>query len=508
MDFTAQFLQRADQEKRSFRGLPIVITDPKGTIREGVDPDGRAWKRLMFADYGYIPSTSAAGDEENVDVYVGDDENSEFAFVVEQLGLGKEPDEFKVLLGFPDLQSAEEMYLKHYDPGWEDEHVGAISEVPLEHLFDAVEEHQELEDHQEKTAGVSDVKYKVFRNLKSKGVNLPHKTYPCYVYALDPKYQGTENVEEPDLEFGLNIPSDHVVGFLRVVQDEYGNYYAGKVYLIKDYRRHGIATAMYDAAEKALGKKLVSAPAVFQSEDAKAFWKNRQAADPDLIEKFCAQYERQRGVYGKAADMVRKEIAAACEKQDIRCAVVSRAKEVESLRKKLEKRNALRPYVDFKDIRLDIKDLAGVRVALYFPIERDPVGEIIQKLYKLARPVKHFPEDRGPEDGTVYEADHYAIKYAGLIVEIQVASALMLSYSECAHDLVYKPRFGQLTPFEHQLLEELADIVKAGEHTVDELQEAVFSRVASIKSEAHRIATRLYLDSVLARRDEILAGGV
>jgi len=335
---------------------------------------GRAWSREMKCDYGYIPGTSAAGDEESVDVYVGPDENSEFVYVVEQVGPTGEFDEYKLMLGFPNLEAAEEMFEQQGPEEWDG--LGDISEIPLEHLFDAVEEHR------------------------------------------------------------------------------------------------------------------------------------KTAADPDLIEKFVVQYERQRGVYGKAADVVRKEIADACEKKGIRCAVVSRAKEVDSLRKKLEKRNALRPYVDFKDIRTDIKDLAGVRVALYFPIDRDGVRDIIKKLYKMARPVKHFPEDRGPEDGEDYEADHYAIKYAGLIVEIQVASALMLAWSEVAHDLVYKPRMGEVTPAEYQLLDELKDIVKAGEHTVTQLQDSVMSRIASIPSEAQRVAARLYATTILTRRNEILAGGV
>ena len=70
MKFTARYLVAAEDQKRSFRGLPIVIQDPKGSVREGVDPEGRAWSREMKCDYGYIPGTTAAGDEENLDVSV------------------------------------------------------------------------------------------------------------------------------------------------------------------------------------------------------------------------------------------------------------------------------------------------------------------------------------------------------------------------------------------------------------------------------------------------------
>jgi ppGpp synthetase/RelA/SpoT-type nucleotidyltranferase len=374
MQLTAQYLrtaEEAEKPKRSFRGLPIVIEDPKGSIRKGVDLGGRAWEREMKVDYGYIPQTTAAGDEENVDVYVGDDENAEYAYVVEQVLENGDFDEYKVMLGFPTLEAAEEMYQQHGPDKWDG--IGDIYEVPLEYLFDAVKEHQ------------------------------------------------------------------------------------------------------------------------------------KTAADPDLIEKFVQQYERQRRLYSKAADVVRGEINDACIRQNIRAAITARAKTSESLRNKLTKRNAARPYQGVKDILYDIKDMAGVRVALYFPIDRAAVGKIIDELYDQARPPKNFPEDREPGEPDGYEATHFAVKYAGLVVEIQVASALMYAWAEVSHDLIYKPRMGQLTQAEYQLLDELKAIVSAGEHTVTQLQELVQSRVASIPSEARRVATSLYVTAILSARDRILA---
>jgi ppGpp synthetase/RelA/SpoT-type nucleotidyltranferase len=486
--FTARFLARAKEHKeRTFRGLPIVIENPKGSIREGADPSGKAWKREMQADYGFIEDTTGTGDKENIDVYVGDDESSPNAYVIEQLGLGVEPDEYKVVLGAPDLQSAEELYLKHYEPGWEEEHVGEISEVPLEELFSAVKEHQE-----QAKQGSEDWKCPVCGRLNP---------------AVHPRCEecAEANPAGPLAKKPVAPRKQHANGWIDKVLEseslrgrdagiERGRNIVRSLSLGRDF---GEANEDYEARRPDIGEFM-------QWFDA--YQNGKTAADSDLVDKFVAQYARQRGVYGKAADVVRKEIAAACEANGIRAAITSRAKEVESLRKKLVKRNVLRPYRDFKDIRTDIKDMAGVRVALYFPIDREPVGQIIQKLYEQARPPKRFPEDRGPGDGDDYEATHYAIKYAGLVVEIQVASALMLSWSECAHDLLYKPKMGEVTPAERQLLKELKDIVKAGEHTVTQLQETVMNRLASIPSEAQRVAARLYATTILSRRDEILAG--
>jgi hypothetical protein len=48
--------------------------------------------------------------------------------------------------------------------------------------------------------------------------------------------------------------------------------------------------------------------------------------------------------------------------------------------------------------------------------------------------------------------------------------------------------------------------VSAGEHTVTQLQDLVQNRIASISSEARRVAARLYVTTILSRRDQILAG--
>ena len=56
-----------------YQGIPIVVEWPKGCIREGKDKDGRTWRREMKADYGFIDDTSAAGDAEPLDIYIGDD---------------------------------------------------------------------------------------------------------------------------------------------------------------------------------------------------------------------------------------------------------------------------------------------------------------------------------------------------------------------------------------------------------------------------------------------------
>jgi hypothetical protein len=56
------------------------------------------------------------------------------------------------------------------------------------------------------------------------------------------------------------------------------------------------------------------------------------------------------------------------------------------------------------DIYADIADLAGVRVALYFPAERGQVGGIISRLFHEYQPKRVFP-DRSQTAGAKHSPD-------------------------------------------------------------------------------------------------------
>lgn len=65
-----------------YHGIPIVIEWPKNSVREGKGKDGKAWRREMKADYGFIDDTEGRGDEEPLDIYIGDDRKSGKVFIV------------------------------------------------------------------------------------------------------------------------------------------------------------------------------------------------------------------------------------------------------------------------------------------------------------------------------------------------------------------------------------------------------------------------------------------
>jgi ppGpp synthetase/RelA/SpoT-type nucleotidyltranferase len=360
-----------------FRGLPVVIQWPKGSVRVGEREDGTPFKTEMKASYGYIPDTVAAGDNERLDVYIGPNEEAENAYVVEQMkDDGVTFDEYKVMLGFDSLEEAEETYLEHV----EEQQLGDISEVPFEYLFDRVMDERQQDEEQERE------------------------------------------------EIGDEIEEDE---------------------------------------QKVAGDERLS-----------------------VIDAFVKLYRHEVDFYEEVASMVADELDEALQDAGIRAIVTHRAKKPKNLRGKLVKRDQRRHYQSFRDIKDDIVDLAGVRVALYLPKDRDVVSGIIEELFAPVRAPKKFPENRGEGDGVGYVATHYLVqlrpeslhkkelRYADTNVEIQVASVLMHAWSEVTHDLTYKPQSGPLTEDELRLVNDLNDVVQSGEAILNELQESVEGRTS------------------------------
>lgn len=122
----------------SLQGLDIALENPKGSTRYGTDQDGKAWQSTMAHDYGYIKRTLGA-DGDHVDVFIGDQPDSEMVYVVDQVDpkSGKF-DEHKVMMGFADEQAARDGYLANYEKGWKG--LSAIKAMPVEEFKHWVKE--------------------------------------------------------------------------------------------------------------------------------------------------------------------------------------------------------------------------------------------------------------------------------------------------------------------------------------------------------------------------------
>jgi hypothetical protein len=119
-----------------FQGLDISVENEKGSVRSGVDPDGKKWATKMKADYGYIKGTTGL-DDEHVDVFVGPNESAENAYAITIMSPPKftEVDEQKVMLGYNSAAEAKQSLLDHYDSP---KFFGSMHEISMDEFKEKV----------------------------------------------------------------------------------------------------------------------------------------------------------------------------------------------------------------------------------------------------------------------------------------------------------------------------------------------------------------------------------
>lgn len=225
----------------------------------------------------------------------------------------------------------------------------------------------------------------------------------------------------------------------------------------------------------------------------------------NVVERFIQDYIREQYFFEQLARKCADQCENMLRAEGIRAIVTSRAKRSESLFAKLTARDEKKNYTNSDDIREDLVDLAGVRIAVYFPRDRERLSKIIGDYFDILK-VKTFPiedsegeseeqEEIEPKEDNYYKvfsgyhAQHYLVQLrkeslppesdtlCSGTVEIQAASVLMHAWSEVEHDLVYKPKSGRLSKNELSILDEVNGLVLSGEIALGRLQEAGEDRV-------------------------------
>lgn len=116
--------------KVTIQGFDISIEQPQGSVRSGVDENGKQWSVTMNNTYGYIRKTEGR-DGDHIDVFLGDNPDSNKVFVIDQVNPNTGRfDEHKVMLGFNSALSAKRAYLSNYKKGWKG--LGNITTVDIE----------------------------------------------------------------------------------------------------------------------------------------------------------------------------------------------------------------------------------------------------------------------------------------------------------------------------------------------------------------------------------------
>ena len=111
----------------------VVIEQPRGSVRSGVDANGKAWETTMQNTYGYFGGTKGV-DGDAIDVFLGNDLDGWdgiTVFVVDQYNPDGSFDEHKVMLGFNSQEEAEAAYFANYESDWAKTHRTEVTAVPL-----------------------------------------------------------------------------------------------------------------------------------------------------------------------------------------------------------------------------------------------------------------------------------------------------------------------------------------------------------------------------------------
>ena len=111
----------------------VTIENPKGSVRSGVDSNGERWSNTMNNTYGYIRGAIGV-DGDHIDVYLSNDIdnwNGEKVYVIDVYNPDGSFDEHKVMLGFNEVTTAKEDFLKNYDASWGNNRRLDVSEVAL-----------------------------------------------------------------------------------------------------------------------------------------------------------------------------------------------------------------------------------------------------------------------------------------------------------------------------------------------------------------------------------------
>ncbi|KAI0813573.1 hypothetical protein GGR55DRAFT_634977 [Xylaria sp. FL0064] len=108
-----------------------------------------------------------------------------------------------------------------------------------------------------------------------------------------------------------------------------------------------------------------------------------------LVNEFVESYERELDFYTLVATLAEERCGQALANSGIPAIVTSRAKRPDRLAEKLRHRDLEKRYQTHQDIRKDLVDLSGVRIALYFPSQEAQVAMLLPKLFVVKEIKKH-----------------------------------------------------------------------------------------------------------------------
>ncbi|OAG37290.1 hypothetical protein AYO21_08475 [Fonsecaea monophora] len=237
-----------------------------------------------------------------------------------------------------------------------------------------------------------------------------------------------------------------------------------------------------------------------------------------VINKFLEEYTRGGYLaYGKLTRLAKTIVRDELSRRNIKHELFDRgsegwdgggAKTPNSARRTILRRQAERTqrYEKVEEIERDMHDLAGIRIALYYPNDFSKVEEMITERFEEVKAVQDWPDSEfGPHRYPSLDADpsartdisgrksrflgyfarHYRVQLKpkdddddgqsavkDRVLEIQLMSLLMHTWSKMHHELIYKPQEGlpQVDEDDERLVDVSNGIIIAGEQLLRHIQ--------------------------------------
>lgn len=225
------------------------------------------------------------------------------------------------------------------------------------------------------------------------------------------------------------------------------------------------------------------------------------------VEERIRQYSKTRILYEEFAEQILNILKAMIKQEypDIKIASYSkRAKDVESLRKKLRK--------DKYNENSEITDLAGVRIIAYSRKDIPLIAKIIKRSFKIDIANSVDKTLTLGNDKVGYRGDHYVVsfdevrvrmpenkKFEGLKCEIQVTSLIAHTWSEITHEKGYKFE-GELPRELERRKNLLAGMLELADLEMDAYVESFDNYVSKIEQEIEKGCLKYQINSMSLER--------
>jgi ppGpp synthetase/RelA/SpoT-type nucleotidyltranferase len=202
----------------------------------------------------------------------------------------------------------------------------------------------------------------------------------------------------------------------------------------------------------------------------------------DFIEQFIEHYAAHDAAYKTLSRKLESECRELCSQEGIKAVVSSRTKDKERLSDKIRKRASKKAngYGSLEGIKLDIVDLCGARISLYYPADRRRVSDLVKEKFKSYAGKTHPEEDMPEAEGGDYHGiNHRASREDPALgwvrIEIQIMTLLTNAWLEISHDDLYHGREGPLSPEEKALLKQINRLVLEAEENAERYQNRLCS---------------------------------